>query len=78
MVELADLVFIFAVLRKRCGDYHRRADPGQGVEPSRRFAMKPNAAMRVRVGMDEAFVESRIVYTLLNGELEVVSYAGGD
>jgi hypothetical protein len=28
--------------------------------------------------VDEAFVESRIVCTLLNGELEVVGYAGGD
>ena len=38
--------------------YHGRADSHQREEPGGGFAMQPDAAVRVRIGMNKSFVES--------------------
>ena len=58
LIKPENQVAIFLVLGKRACDYHRRADPGQGEEPSSRFLMETNAAVGMRHRPDKPLVKS--------------------
>src|SRR5438067_10252302 len=58
LIEPGDLEAPFLVLRERVRDMNRRADSGQREEAGCGFTVKPDTAVRMRRGMDKAFMES--------------------
>src|SRR5438270_3246396 len=78
LIEPGDLEAPFLVLRKRVRDMNRRADPGQREEAGCGFTVEADAAVRMRRGMDKAFMESigRLELAPVCHRITAVRFAG--